>query len=95
MVTKATEAIDDTQVSTVSGVYKKFIKKLNLYFRTDTLEEYARAKLTNLSQKENQSAADFLVVIKQLIQDAGWTDASIAADLTKNQTSGRFEIRNC
>ena len=85
LVTKATEAIDDTQVSTVSGVYKKFIKKLNLYFCTDTLEEYARAKLTNLSQKENQSAADFLVVIKQLIQDAGWTDASIAADLTKTK----------
>ena len=36
LLTKATEAIEDTRVSTASGVYKKFIKKLNLYFQRDT-----------------------------------------------------------
>ena len=85
LATKATEAIVDTHFSTVSVVYKKFIEKLNLYFQTDTLEEYARSKLENITQKENQSVADFLVVIKQLIQLQGWTDASIVDEMTKKK----------
>ena len=74
-------------VPPVSGVYKKFIKKL--------IKEYARSRFDNLTQKENQSAADFLVVIKRLIQVAGWTDTSIVNELTKKHTSQRIEIGDC
>ena len=83
IVRKATASVDDTQVAAQSGVYKKLIRKLELYYQVPTLEEYARNKLTSITQKDGQTASDLLVEIKELIADAGWNAASNVNDQTK------------
>ena len=81
--TKADKSIDDNQVASQSGSYKKLIEKLNIYFEIKTLLDYARNKLSSVVQKEGQSANDLLVEIQDLITDAGWKEASNATQQIK------------
>ena len=76
LVKQAKAAVTDTQVSSTSGVFKKLQKKLEIYLQCNKLEEQARRRLTNLKQKPNQSAADILVEITELYEEAGWSDSS-------------------
>lgn len=84
IVHKASEAVADAQVAALSGVYKKLKGKLNIYYQTKTLEEYAKTRLSTIQQKDSQSASDLLVEIKELISDAGWNEASNRDDQIKS-----------
>ena len=51
---------------------EKLKKKINLYYQTDKLEDYARLKLKTIRQRDRQSTADPKVEIGDLYTDAGW-----------------------
>ena len=83
MVRKAESAIEDAQVAGQADDLKKLKKRIDLYFQTDKLEDYARLKLKTIKQADGQSAADLKVEITDLYTDAGWSDVSNLDDQIK------------
>ena len=76
LVRKAKAAVPDTQVAAIAGEYKKLQGKLDIYLETKKLKDSARKKLSEIKQKEGQSAADVLILIEELFEEAGWATAS-------------------
>ena len=66
LVRKAKAAVPDTQVAAIAGEYKKLQGKLDIYLETKKLKDSARKKLSEIKQKEGQSAADVLILIEEL-----------------------------
>ena len=68
------KGVADAQVTEEADDWKKFSKKLNIYYQTEKLEEAARKQLSNIRQKEGQDPRDLKVEILQYWEEAGYGD---------------------
>ena len=70
LVFKVNKAVDDNQVTTISGNYKKLLGKLDIYLEVSKLRDSSRRKLREIKQHAGQPAADVLIQIKELFEEA-------------------------
>ena len=68
------KGVADAQVTEEADDWKKFSKKLNIYYQTEKLEEAARKQLSSIRQKEGQDPRDLKVEILQYWEEAGYGD---------------------
>ena len=70
------KGVPDEQVSTETNAWKKFRKKLEIYFQTEKIQNSAQTRLKNIKQKQNQPAVEVLIEIQTLWTEAGYNDDS-------------------
>ena len=70
----AKEGVLDGRVAAEADEWKKFKKKLSIYYQTEKLESAARRKLSNIRQKPNQLPVDLKVEILQTWKEANYGD---------------------
>ena len=68
----AKEGVLDGRVAEEEDEWKKFKKKLSIYYQTEKLESAARKKLTNIRQKPNQLPVDLKVEIIETWKEASY-----------------------
>ena len=69
---KAKTGIPDSSVSNQGDNWKKFSKKLALYYQTEKIQQEARKKLANIRQRDGQLAIDVKIEILKLWTEAGY-----------------------
>ena len=67
------KGVKDELVSAEEDEWKKFTKKLGIYFQTEKIQSSAQTRLKEIKQKPGQTAIDVKIEIEQLWIEAGYS----------------------